>query len=834
MLTDHGVVWGRRVYSVDLSALAQPGEGHTLEVNGVSSPPFAVAPSVWDRYKDEMTAFYRVQRASVATAEAYPAGYSSVTPSAKVFHGAGYLDDAASADGSAHHDLTGGWYDAGDYGKYGGNQWVGGEIALAYLRNESAPAVRFDNDANGVPDLLDEARFGAEYLVKMAAVGDGAMYDVRGNGTFAPPETQTDNVPGTADDRRIGGLGVGGSAKAAGTLAATARAIRSALETGAIAADKAAGFAAFAETCERTAITFHDYAAAHPDDPIGSYSTRGGLPNSMLYAEVELFLLTGEPEYGRAATQKIGALTFEDLYATNYWDLRPLSLAEFHPVADTATKARIKDLLTRQAEYFLSMTDDTPYGVFNQFKNFGVNEPHASYLGDMMRYYELFGDQRVLRAVLKGAYWVFGANPWNTSWVSGVGARHVRFLHTRLDAESYDQANTGVVVPGAMVSGPNIRDPQDVRGAGPWYADRPLWQDSSQQWRYNEYSISIQAGLLYTIMGLIRFNDAPTTGTRMPIRLPVTSPLIGDRVTGEVTVFAQPAGTLTGVDLGAEHAPMAAGDGVYTGTVSVEGAQPYANQRIDVRGVQTNGAHTHSSTHVTVAPPPPTPQTPLVYDDFGGGGIWGSQNTSWVNWWNNHAGVGVYSRQTIDGRTAGRFFHNPASASSQAKFQPWHHSVDASGYRYLTFVMKSPTPGTRIWVALHDGVRAYRVSGAASLAVPDTWTTYDFDLAAFPELDRRAVKMEIWLQQTADVDGEVHIDDISFTSKGEGARPPWTPWASAPPPARPRPPSPSPPPTPTQTTGRRSRWTWCSTAWCARCPRPRRPTPPTPTARSTG
>ncbi|MET8005669.1 glycoside hydrolase family 9 protein [Nonomuraea glycinis] len=771
VLKDHGVTWGRRVYSVDLSALTASGTGHTLEVNGVSSPPFTVAAGNWDAYKDEMTAFYRIQRASVATSSVYPAGYSSVAPSAKVFHTAGHLDDAASADGSRHHDLTGGWYDAGDYGKYGGNQWVGGQIALAYLRNRSAPQVRFDNDGNGVPDLVDEARFGAEYLVKMAAVGDGAMYDVRGNGTFDPPAEQTDNVPGTSDDRRIAGLGVGGSAKAAGTLAATARAVGAALDAGHIAAGKVADFEAFAQLCEDTAETFHDYAVAHPDDPIGSYSTRGGLSNSLLYAEVELFLLTGEAAYGQAAAARIDALAFEDLFATNYWDLRPLSMAEFHPVADTATKAKIRSLLTQQAEYFLSMADDTPYGVLNQFKNFGVNEPHASYLGDLMRYHELFGDQRALRAVLKGTYWIFGANPWNTSWVSGVGARHVRFLHTRLDAEAYDEANTGVVVPGAMVSGPNMKDPQNPASASPWYEDRPLWQDSAQQWRYNEYSVSIQAGLLYTIMGLIRSDAAPSTGDRHPIRLPITSPVIGDQVTGDVKIFAQPAGPLTGVDLGPEHTPMAVEGGVHTATINMDDAQPYANRRLDVRGTQNNGSHTHSSTHVTVAPPLPTPQTPLVYDDFGGSGIFGGQNQAWVNWWNNHAGIGLYTRQTIDGRSAGRFFQNPASASSQAKFQPWHHSVDASGYRYLTVTMKSPSPGARMWVAVNDGTTGHRVSGPGTLTVPATWTTYDFDLNAFPQLDKSKLKMEIWLQQTADVDGEVHVDDIRYTSRPEGTRP---------------------------------------------------------------
>src|SRR5690606_2473475 len=142
------------------------------------------------------------------------------------------------------------------------------------------------------------------------------------------------------------------------------------------------------------------------------------------------------------------------------------------------------------------------YGVFNQYKNFGVNEPHASYLGDLMRYYELFEDPAALRGLLKGMYWIFGENPWNISWVSGIGTDYVDFLHTRYDEEANTSAGQGIVLPGAMVSGPNIKDTRNKWSVSPWYEDRAVKEDDTDQWRYNEFSVSIQAGLLYTIMGL--------------------------------------------------------------------------------------------------------------------------------------------------------------------------------------------------------------------------------------------------------------------------------------------------------------------------------------------
>src|SRR3546814_7728785 len=109
----------------------------------------------------------------------------------------------------------------------------------------------------------------------------------------------------------------------------------------------------------------------------------------------------------------------------------PLSMAELYPAATATGKTNIQRYLKKQLDYVLSSTDDTPYGVINQFKNFGVNEPPVSYLADVLRYWELFGDERALRAVQKGMYWVFGNNPCGTSRVSGVGARKSTRLNSR-------------------------------------------------------------------------------------------------------------------------------------------------------------------------------------------------------------------------------------------------------------------------------------------------------------------------------------------------------------------------------------------------------------------
>lgn len=787
-MTYEGLHWNKHVYSIGFTPFTDPGNHYRVRSNQVYSYSFEIAPNLWDQYKDEMTAFYRLQRASVATGDAYPAGYSSVAPSAKLYHAAGHLDDAQSADGLTHYDLTGSWYDAGDYGKYGGNQWVGAEIALAYTRYADKDSVKYDNDSNGIPDLVDEAVFGSEYLIKFADQLGGEMYNLRNNASFVHPEKSTDNISGTADDRKLTDLSVGGSAKSAGTLAATARAIRTAISEGDIASAQIAALTDFANQCESAAVTFYEYVVANPDGPIGSYSTRGGIPNSKLLADVELYLLTGDSRYKNAATSTINTLTPGDISSTNYWDMSPLSMAEFYPVADAATQSHIHSLLKGQADYFISMTDDTPYGVLNQFKNFGVNESHASYLGDLLRYYELFGDPAALQAVVKGMYWVFGENPWNISWVSGIGTHHVMFPHTRYNEESNTAGDTGIILPGAMVSGPNMKDPKNKSSVSPWYEDRSLYLDDTNQWRYNEFSISIQAGLLYTVMGL---SATPGTGAdqaEVPPALPVLSPVIGEWVRGEVTVFAQAGDELSDVEYaatGLPYQPMTVSGNVY-GSVSgavyaavVDESQslPYTNRRVDVRAKAPSGGYTYSSTHYTVAPPLPDPSTPLLYDDFGGAGFWGGSaaNTTWVNWYNQNGGTGTFTKLTADGRSAGQFAQTPASVNSAAKFQPWNDVVDLSGYQYLNITLKNPaSPDLRTRIELSDGKRTYNLTGGWTL-VPSSWSDLQFDLNTLsPAIDKKTVKMSIWLKQNTVTPGQMLIDEIKATNKVSGSAPTLT------------------------------------------------------------
>jgi endoglucanase len=99
------------------------------------------------------------------------------------------------------HDVRGAWWDAGDFNKYTGNTCrCHNELLLAM---QLIGTVIKDGDlnipesGNGVPDLLDEIRYGTEYLIRIADTDGGAFGKVH-EYAGSPPESVKNAVQLTA------------------------------------------------------------------------------------------------------------------------------------------------------------------------------------------------------------------------------------------------------------------------------------------------------------------------------------------------------------------------------------------------------------------------------------------------------------------------------------------------------------------------------------------------------------------------------------------------------------------------------------------------------------
>ena len=114
---------GDTLHEIDFSTFAEPGERYTLEAAGMKSVPFSISDDLYSLLKHDALAYFYLNRSGIAIEEKY-AGKDLARP-------AGHVTDAnvtcykgTDADGKdwpgCDYTLNalGGWYDAGDFGKY--------------------------------------------------------------------------------------------------------------------------------------------------------------------------------------------------------------------------------------------------------------------------------------------------------------------------------------------------------------------------------------------------------------------------------------------------------------------------------------------------------------------------------------------------------------------------------------------------------------------------------------------------------------------------------------------------------------------------------------------
>lgn len=170
---------GQRVHTIDFSGVTTAGAGYTLAADGEVSHPFAIG-AVYEALRSDALQFFYLQRSGIAIdgglvgAEyARPAGHVGVAPNQ------GDTDVPCQPGGCDYRlDVRGGWYDAGDHGKYVVNGGIATyQLLSTFERTRTAPSatpgalddgtLRVPERDNGVPDILDEARWELEFLLRM-------------------------------------------------------------------------------------------------------------------------------------------------------------------------------------------------------------------------------------------------------------------------------------------------------------------------------------------------------------------------------------------------------------------------------------------------------------------------------------------------------------------------------------------------------------------------------------------------------------------------------------------------------------------------------------------
>jgi endoglucanase len=468
---------GENVHVADFSSYDQEGTGYTLTVGADTSFPFDISSTALTDLRYDSLAFFYHQRSGTPIEEQYvgaeyarPAGHVNVAPNQ------GDDNVPCRADLACDYtlDVRGGWYDAGDHGKY----VVNGGISVWQLQNEyERTALKGDASAlgdgtlaipersNGVPDVLDEARWEIEFLLKMqvpdgqplAGMAHHKIHDEQWTGLPLRPDQDPQprrlSAPSTAATLNLAAAAAQASRLwqeydptfAANTLAAAEKAYAAAKAHPDMLADPNDGTGGGAYNDDTVTDEFY-WAAAELFATTGRY--QDDLTSSPLYAGKSL----SPRGFDWASTGALGDITLA---------LVPTDL----PAADVNA---IRTALVSTADTHLSnmaaQGHPAPYTTADGSYEWGSNGLVANNGVVLALAYDLTEDEKYRDGAFATLDYLLGRNPNNYSYVSGYGDQPVQNVHHRFWAHQLD-SSLPIAPPGALSGGPNsgLQDPVAAR-----------------------------------------------------------------------------------------------------------------------------------------------------------------------------------------------------------------------------------------------------------------------------------------------------------------------------------------------------------------------------------
>ncbi|WP_246039708.1 glycoside hydrolase family 9 protein [Glycomyces buryatensis] len=500
---------GESVHTIDFSEVTAAGEGFTLTADGETSYPFAIGGDLYSDLAVDAMSFYYPQRSGVAIDEAIAPGYG---------RDAGHVDvEPNLGDGAVPCfedacdytlDVTGGWYDAGDHGKYVVNGGISvAQLMSVYERAINAPtgdpdrladgSLRIPEHGDGVPDVLDEARWEMEFLLSMQVPAGEELAGMAHHKIHDESWTGLPLMP--ADDPQPRYL-YPPSTAATLNLAATAAQCARLFEP--FDAEFAAQCASAAETAWAAALEHPDlYAPDTSPDGGGPYGD-SNVTDEFYWAAAELFITTGEQSYA----DQLAASELHDGYefgpgGFSWGDVTGVAKINLATVPNALPD---RDMIVEQvvagAEVYLGEQESSPwdlgYGSNGTF-DWGSNSAVLNALTVVGAAYDLTGDRRYRDGVLVGLDYILGRNALGNSYVTGYGSHTSENQHSRWYANQLDPSLPNPPA-GTLAGGPNTVTSTWDPVAQRWLTGcAPQWCyiDDIGSWSTNELTVNWNAPL---------------------------------------------------------------------------------------------------------------------------------------------------------------------------------------------------------------------------------------------------------------------------------------------------------------------------------------------------
>ncbi len=516
------------VHTIDFSGVDAAGT-YTLQADGETSYPFVVGTELYNQLRyDALNYFYlarsgiEIEASIVGEEYARAAGHVSQAGGSDINQGDYNVACQPASESQTVYgepwtcdytlDVVGGWYDAGDHGKYVVNGGIATYQLLALyertLRDGAAGnAALGDNTlnlpetGNGVPDVLDEARWELEFMMSMMVPQGEELEGMVHHKIHDYGWTGLPLLPANSGQARY---------LHRPSTAATLNLAATAAQGARLFEEYDPAFAA--ELLDKARIAWAA-ALANPAlyAPAADGANGGGpyddndVTDEFYWAAAELYLTTGEAE-------------FKDYLLTSPHHTGPVFTTEgFHwgSVAalgrmDLATVASaipdrqaIADSVVAGAELVLAMQQAQPFGQAYAGDDEGTWAwgSNSSVLNNMVvlaTAYDISGDVKFLDAVRESMDYLMGRNALNLSYITGYGTVYSQNQHSRWFAAQLNGEYPHPPV-GSIAGGPNS-------DYGTWdpvisslYADNcaPQWcyVDDIQAWSVNEITVNWNSAL---------------------------------------------------------------------------------------------------------------------------------------------------------------------------------------------------------------------------------------------------------------------------------------------------------------------------------------------------
>lgn len=467
---------GDRIWHFDFSTVRTPGRYVIRDIDRrVDSFEFEISSAVYTPVLKTAFKTMYLQRAGFEKRAPFaPRGFSD-----RASHlGQGQDSEARlfnrMNDPSTQRDLRGGWYDAGDYNKYTG--WTAEYIVSllgAYLENPSVWSDDFGipESGNGVSDLLDEVKWGLDWLERMQN-RDGAMLSVMGLSEGSPPSS-------AKDPSRYGPPNSSATISSAGAFAMAAKVYRN-----------VPGYEAHAKRYRSRADKAWRWVEANPrvkfwnNDPrSNSEGLAAGqqeveadrMANKTLIAAVHMSAMTGDSYFNGVIERLYASVKPMDASTPNGYEANMAFDMLYYARQPSTPKrfaARIRQdyathLLGGYNGWPVVAAKEDPYGAYVDGYWWGSNriKAHRGEVYTQAIHARVGSNSRMdyLNAAAGYIHYIHGVNPLNKVYLSNMGKYgaensvtqiyHNWFKHST-DWDEVGKSRFGPA-PGFLVGGPN-------------------------------------------------------------------------------------------------------------------------------------------------------------------------------------------------------------------------------------------------------------------------------------------------------------------------------------------------------------------------------------------